>query len=115
MKRLYLKVVSAAKWKQAYKRKVSVALIISQGKREECSMEPRSKACPPTVSCGVQNPVNKGVERWQAVCWYCIKPRIDKNGFVCRLCTPDIKDMFVLFVWQRFKFLYLDIEARRFN
>jgi len=33
MKILYLKIVMAAQWKQAYKRKVSFALIVIQGKR----------------------------------------------------------------------------------
>jgi hypothetical protein len=75
-------------------------------------MESGSKTCPPIASCGVQNPVNQGVERGQAVYWYCIKPWIDKNEV---FCTPDIKDMLVLFAWQRFKFLYLDIEVSRFS
>jgi hypothetical protein len=109
---LYSKIILAAQWKQAYKWKVSFTLIVSQGKREKCSMEPGSKTCPPIVSCGVQNPGNKGVERGQAVYWYSIKPRIGRSGCVC---TPDIKDMLVLFAWQGLKFLYFDIETCRVN
>jgi hypothetical protein len=75
-------------------------------------MEPGSKTRPPIVSCGVQNPAYKGVDRGRAVYWYCIKPRIGGSGCIC---TPDIKDMFVLLAWQGLKFLYFDIETCSIN